>query len=332
MRTSRINVAAVLLANFFRQCLATLDDELLGFLLISTPQSGKVQWVKVPQNGDIAHATKHTLLDEGLQHPQGLAIDHKRKRLFVADPDVQKIYAYTIKVSGDSLSTDGRQTIVADGVESRWVAVDGLGNVFFTDEPKSEILKISMQKMVRGSTVPEVMYAGSNLTQVNHPGGVAVDNFHVFWSNKRYGTQAGTIVKGSEVKNPTKPAEFNVDVLAKNSPKSYGVCLALNNVFFTDSEKSIYGVKKSGGEVVEVNNKLKKPRGCVWDGDGTIFVADREQNAIYSFPGNMGIITQADVKKVMDIEDAFGLAFMSDASRLYSFLAVLVPVFTAARF
>lgn len=327
MRTSRINVAVIFLATFLRQCLSTMDDELLGFLLISTPQSGKVQYVRVPQNGDISSATKHTLLDEGLQHPQGLAIDHKRKRLFVADPDVQKIYSYTLSVNGDTISTDGRQTIVADGSESRWVAVDGLGNVFFSNEPKSEILKITMQRMVRGSTIPEVMYSGKNLTQVNHPGGVAVDNFHVYWSNKRYGTQAGTIVKGSEVKDPSMPSAFNIDVIAKNSPKSYGVCLALNNVFFTDSEKSIYGVKKAGGKVVEVNNQLKKPRGCVWDGDGTVFVADREQNAIFSFKGNMGIITQADVKKELEIEDAFGLAFLSGASRAFSLFAVLVAVF-----
>lgn len=327
MGASPINVAVLLLVGLLQQVLC---EDLLGYLIISTPRSGKIQYVKLNANGDIDKKPK-VLIDSGLKHPQGLAIDHKRKRLFVADPDVQKIYAYALTVSGDSLSTDGRQTIVAENAESRWVAVDGLGNVFFSDEPQSRILKITMARMVRGNTQPEVMYAGKELMQVNHPGGVAVDNFHVFWSNKRYGTKAGTVVKAAEVVDNKGLLEENVKVLAQNSPKSYGVCLALNNVFFTDSSKAIYGVKKTGGAVYEVSTALKKPRGCVWDGDGTVFVADREQNAIFSFAGNMHRITHADVTKVLDIEDAFGLAFLSSARRAWSFFALLTAFVAAFR-
>jgi hypothetical protein len=222
--------------------------------------------------------------------------------------------------------------------------------VFFSDEPNSKILKITMARMVRGNTVPEIIYSTQNLTQgqpvegqsdsdngqpglVNHPGGVAVDNFHVFWTNKRMGTKDGTVVKGSEVvKGSGSEIRENLAILAQNSPKSYGVCLALNNVFFTDSEKHIYGVKKTGGAVTEVSNILKKPRGCVWDGDGTVFVADREQNAIFSFPGNMHRITHADVTKVLDIEDAFGLAFLSSArSRAWSFIALFAALASILR-
>jgi len=328
MRALPINVAVAVLAALLHTGVCA---DLLGYLLISTPRSGKIQYVKLPANGDLSGVTPSTLIDTGLKHPQGLAIDHKRKRLFVADPDVQKIYAYQIKESGDSLSTDGRQTVVSENAESRWVAVDGLGNVFFSDEPKSKILKITMARMVRGNTEPEVIYAGSNLTQVNHPGGVAVDNFHVFWSNKRYGTKAGTVVKGSEVISSTGALEDNIAILASNSPKSYGVCLALNNVFFTDSDKRIYGVKKTGGAVSEVSSVLKKPRGCVWDGDGSVFVADREQNAVFSFPGNMHRITHADVTKVLDIEDAFGLAFLSGVTRAWSFVGLLVALTASFR-
>jgi len=299
-------------------------------LLISTPRSGKIQYVKIPTNGDLTGVQPLTLIEKGLMHPQGLAIDHKRKRLFVADPDVQKIYAYQITENGNTLSTDGRQTVISEKVESRWVAVDGLGNVFFSDEPKSRIMKITMSRILRGNTNAEEVYSGQNLTQVNRPGGVAVDNFHVFWSNKRLGTKSGAIVKGSEVVDSSSLLENNIAVLAANSPKSYGVCLALNNVFYTDAEKHIYGVKKTGGEVVEVSSVLQNPRGCVWDGDGTVFVADRTQNAVFSFPGNMHRISHADVKKAFDIEDAFGLAFLSSATRAYSLLLALLVALTAA--
>jgi hypothetical protein len=328
MATSAFNVAIALLVSLLHQGVCS---DLLGYLLISTPRTGEIHYVKLPANGDLSGVKPQVLIKEGLKHPQGLAIDHKRKRLFVADPDVQKIYAYSITESGDTLSTDGRQTVISDNAESRWVAVDGLGNVFFSDEPKSQIMKITMAKILRGNTSAQAMYTGEELTQVSKPGGVAVDNFHVFWANKRFGTEAGTVVKGSEVIDTSGPLAESISVLASNSAKSYGVCLALNNVFFTDDEKRIFGVKKTGGSVMEVTDVLKKPRGCVWDGDGTVFVADREQNAIFSFPGNMHRITKADVTKVLDIEDAFGLAFLSGATRAWSVLALLLTAAVACR-
>lgn len=321
-----LNVAVIFLTSLLSEGVAS---GLLGFLLISTPRSGKIQYVKIPTNGDLTGAKPLTLIEKGLMHPQGLAIDHKRKRLFVADPDVQKIYAYQITVNGDTLSTDGRQTIISEKVESRWVAVDGLGNIFFSDEPKSRIMKITMSKILRGNTNAEEVYTGQQMSQVNRPGGVAVDNFHVFWSNKRLGTKSGAVVKASEVVDTSGPLENNIAVLAANSPKSYGVCLALNNVFYTDAEKHIYGVKKTGGAVVEVSSVLQNPRGCVWDGDGTVFVADRSQNAVFSFPGNMHKISHADVKKSFDIDDAFGLAFLSSATRSFSLFTLLVALIVA---
>ena len=35
-----------------------------------------------------------------------------------------------------------------------------------------------------------------------------------------------------------------------------------------------------------VTDKLLEPRGYVWDGDGTIFVADRGGGAVYGLPSN----------------------------------------------
>jgi sugar lactone lactonase YvrE len=297
-------------------------DDFLGFLLISAPRSSKISYVKLPKNGDFRGLQPVDLVTTGLHHPQGIAVDHKRKRLFVADPDVQKVVAYQLQVKGDQLSIDSRQTVISEGLESRWVAVDGLGNVFFSDEPESKIYKITMSKILRGNTDAEVMYDGQTLTQVNRPGGVAVDNFHIFWTNKHFGTQSGTVVKGAEVlrEGGTNVQSESISILAQNAPKSYGVCLALNNVFFTDSDERLYAVKKTGGEVYQVSSVFKNPRGCVWDGDGTVFVADRGNNAVYAFAGNMHRLTTADVAKAFDVEDAFGLAFMAAAARLRSWL------------
>lgn len=283
-----------------------VDAQPQGFLLISAPRNGRISWVKLPEDGNFHGLTPTVLIDEGLRHPQGIAIDEKRKKLYVADPDVQKIYSYQLAINGDVLTYDGRQTIVAQNAESRWVTVDGTGNVFFTDEPRNLVLKVSAQKVLRGDTAPEVLYSGGNLAEVNEPGGVAVDNFDIYWTNKRFGTQAGSLVRGRE--HPQGPVQNTVSVLARNSIKSYGVCMALGNVFYTDSDRYLYGVKKNGGPVAEVTDQLTHPRGCTWDKDGTVYVADRGAGAVYSFAGNMHQITRTEITKAFDFEDAFGLA------------------------
>merc|ERR1719277_1603859 len=88
----------------------------------------------------------------------------------------------------------------------------------------------------------------------------------------------------------------------------------MGNVFFTDSEKALYGVKKNGGPVAEVTSLLDKPRGCAWDGDGTVYVADRGAGAVYSFASNMHVISKTEVKRAFEFEDAFGLAVMTGSA------------------
>jgi len=167
----------------------------------------------------------------------------------------------------------------------------------------------------RGSA--SVVYSGNVLTQVSAPGGVAVDNFHIFWSNKAVGTTAGSVVKGFETPPSTNTAE-TVLVLANNADKVYGVCLAKDNVFYTNHEKFIYGVKKGGGTELTVSDKFQEPRGCTWDGDGTVFVADRAANLVAAFAGNMQKLSSAHVSKVIDLDGAFGVAVLSSAfSSLY---------------
>merc|ERR1719330_758983 len=193
---------------------------------MSTPRNGKVAWIKLPESGNFTGLEPETLIGEGLRHPQGITVDKRRQRLYVADPDVQKIYGYQLSVKGGRIMTDGRQRVVAEGVESRWVAVDGSGTVFFSDEPQNRILKVPADRALRGDTTPEVVYSGESVAEVNEPGGVAVDNFHVFWTNKHFGTQAGSLVRGSEHAGDT----VSLSVMARNTVKSYGVCIAMGNV------------------------------------------------------------------------------------------------------
>lgn len=303
-----------------------------GFLLISAPRSQKISWVHLPAGSDYSKGRPETLIDTGLHHPQGVAVDQIRKRLYVADPDVQTIYCYQLVILGEKITLDktrGRVIVTRDA-EARWVAVDGVGNLFFSDESRNLILKVPAEKAtslfetqhLRGSEapgdiVPEVVYNGATVTEVNEPGGVAVDNFHVFWTNKHFGTQAGSLVRGSETPQVAAGTGNQVTILAQNTAKSYGVCLALNNIFFTDSKTFLYGVKKTGGASAEVSAQLKHPRGCAWDGDGTVFVADRGHNAIFSFASNMQTLGATKLTKAYDAEDAFGVAVVVSPQLAY---------------
>merc|ERR1719159_1875624 len=172
-------------------------------------------------------------------------------------------------------------------------------------------MKIPVDSSLRGGT-PSIVYEGSALTQVSAPGGVAVDNFHIFWSNKAVGTTAGSVVKGFETPPSTNSAE-SVLVLANNADKVYGVCLAKDNVFYTNHERYVYGVKKGGGKELTISDKFQEPRGCSYDGDGTVFVADRGANLIAAFAGNMQKLSSARIGKVIDLEGAFGVAVLSSA-------------------
>jgi len=321
-------VRSVMLLNLFLFPATVWADEPGRYLFASSSRNAKVIYVHLPSRSPVTgpgapEHKAHTLIDSGLKAPMGLASDQQRGRLFVADPELKKVLAFNILFSGGKAVVDGEAGVAATDVEARWVACDGVGNLFVSDEARNYIMKIPAQSAFRKNLDPVVVYSGNALTQVSAPGGVAVDNFHIFWSNKAVGTTAGSVVKGFETPPAANTAE-TVLVLAKNADKVYGVCLAKDNVFYTNHEKYIYGVKKGGGEEVTISDKFQEPRGCTWDGDGTIFIADRSANVVSAFAGNMQKLTPARVGKVIDLEGAFGVAVLSSAfGSLYQAKALL---------
>jgi len=284
------------------------------YLLISIPSQGKITYVSIDAEGNASKM--QNLIDTGLSMPQGLAIDNAQKFLYVADPDAKAIYRYRLDFGENgSLIQDGSKRVAVQNIEARWVAIDGIGNLFFTDESKNTINKVSRKELFLNTPKAEIIYDGSYQKSVSMPGGIAADNFFVFWSNKVSGRLVGSIVRAEESPDGINRKTASLP-LAKNGEKIYGVCLSQNNVFYTDHNANVYGVKKSGGSVTLANDQFVKPRGCAWDGDGTVFVADRQANAVYSFPGNAHVLSTVHRTKVVDCEDAFGLAVISSSSSL----------------
>merc|ERR1719160_1793742 len=89
----------------------------------------------------------------------------------------------------------------------------------------------------------KVIYSADSLPGVSNPGGIATDNFHVYWGNKALGTLEGSVVKGFELPtNAKEPDPESVRVLAKNVDKVYGVCFANGNLFFSEPKKALYAI------------------------------------------------------------------------------------------
>jgi len=282
------------------------------YLIASSPASGKVAYVKLASDGAPASGKEamRTLIDTKLKYPQGIAVDSYRGKLFVADPSLNKLVSYTLHRTNDALTVSPMQT-VAENVEVRAVAVDGLGNVFFTDEPAQQILKVTSEMMAKGTTTPEVVYSALTTDSVSAPGGVAVDNFFVYWVNKASGTTAGSIARGLQY--PTSPLASSVKNLAVNAAKCYGLCIALGNIFYTDEATSVYGVPRAAAKndtAVTVSKEFQEPRGCTYDGDGTVYVTDKTSNAIYQFAGNMmaDLRSVSNLTKAADLQGAFAVA------------------------
>lgn len=297
---------------------SSMANEKSKFILVSAPRSATVVYFSQSDPGKV-----NPLIQRGLKAPQGLAVDQARMKLYVADPDHRKIFSYGLYFKRGALYADEDPAVAAQNVEARWVTVDGVGNIFLSDERNNLIQKVSAEQLRKGDPSPVTLYSGKAVAGVSAPGGVAVDNFHIFWSNKALGATVGSIVKGFEHPPDTNIAA-SVRAIAKNAKKVYGLCLTGSNVYFTNADKFIYGVKKNGGPIAEVSDKLQEPRGCSWDGDGTVYIADKVGNKVYSFPGNMRNIAPARLTQVVDFEDAFGVAVVSNAHRsvLVVFLAV----------
>jgi len=280
------------------------------YLVASSPSTHQVAYALLPSGGyPDGGVQMRVLINSGLTNPQGIAVDQHRRRLYVADPALTRLVFYTLRPGGSSLTVGAQETAV-NSVETRWVAVDGVGNVYFTDEPYHRVMRLSAHSISTGSMQADIIYDGAFLGSVSAPGGIAVDNYFVYWTNKESGTQVGSVIRGREL--PGVVNGSSVEVVANNVVKSYGVCLApRGSIFYTDERSNLFGARGTG-DAVTVSAGFVQPRGCSFDGDATVYIADKYLNAIYAFPARTPTLEAgAQMIKAAEIEGAFGVAVYS---------------------
>jgi sugar lactone lactonase YvrE len=303
MRQISVGILYALL-NLFGQVVCETDG--IEYVVVSQPRLASVVYIKVNVNQNGAGNETYPLVTSGLKYPLGVALDNHHRRLYVADPESGKVFWYNVIFSGGGIVTDGRQFVAASGGGFRWVTVDDQGTVFMTDEGASTISKVTAKQVKAMQTEAEIIYAGTSTAEVSGPAGIAADGSHLYWANKVEGTKKGCVVKGQEL--PPTDQSASAAAVASNVDKVFGVCSSQNNLFYSDEAQFVYGVKKNGGDAATVVDILVAPRGCAWDGDGTVYVADKGGNAIWSFPSAMHALTLAQSIKIYEMEDPFGIA------------------------
>lgn len=260
------------------------DSTLKRFLIVSSPSKALIQYKELP-DGPL-----QPLVDSGMKTPEGMVVQDNV--LYIADPGQECVLAFTLVVHKGHLVALNKKTAVA-GVSCRWVAyADGL---VYSDSEGGLI-----DELKPSESQPQTLYTGA---AASGPSGVATapGSGTVYWTNTVSGTEKGTLVVGDVNTGMTR-------VLASPVDTSYGVCLSQNNIFFTAASSTLYGVKRSGGTVVEVSSGLGKPRGCAYDGDGTVYVADKLHGQVYSFPANMENLQALDAQEAAAVTDAYGVA------------------------
>jgi len=139
--------------------------------------------------------------DPSLERPTGIAIDHPRGRIYVADTGHTKSTQHTVKVfsmSGELIGTIGGERGEAPGhfLFPTYVAVDGNGNVYVTDTLNSRVQMFDAE----GKYVKRFGQRGNAWGMFDKPKGVAIDSFgNVYvadsgWSNVQIFNQKGQVL------------------------------------------------------------------------------------------------------------------------------------------
>merc|ERR1719387_3155723 len=107
------------------------------------------------------------------------------------------------------------------------------------------------------------------------------------------------------------------------------ITLTPTYMFYT-TETGIYGAQKmkldsscAEGACVKISDKIEDAQGIVWDGDGTVYVADSTAGKIFSFPA--GSLEEHTLTEVVGAAPrVLGLAFISITAFARSAAALLL--------
>merc|ERR1719161_1106819 len=288
-------------------------DKVGGYLYVADMDAKKIfRYQLVVKDGKLMTTGVQMTVVTG-KVPRWVAVD-MHQNLYYSDPEnglVGKLDIGTIeRIAGGEITAEELVTR-QEKEEEALVAAEAATNLAAMKVPPTAPPEPKPEMMM--------LYQKGANPHVARPSGIATNGVNVFWGNEMTGTSAGSVVAGET--EPIAPAvatsgegqssqAFSSTVLATNTNKVFGVTVTHSAVVFTDAARKVYGVPISGGPVGTFTDQLEAPRGLVWDGDGTIYVADQAASAVLSFPS--GKLGAAQMTRVMTLHDAFGLALLTE--------------------
>lgn len=322
------------------------------FLIISSPSEQKIVYTEL-KNFKATTGRTFALIDSGLSEPQGLALDHDRGALYVADKGAKKILRFHVYVedngNGRQLVTDGVQLCVMQNADSSWVNVDINGDVFYSDATTKTINRIPVEvidmlskgsysasdlSLVSEKTLEHgggatsnvavsrfvySLYEGSANPHVSTPAGLVSDGARLYWTNSVSGKSVGSVVEGEvSPKLASGATSFPSTMLSNQSDTGYGMTKSSKYIFLSalNNGMGVVSGVTTGGATFDFITGLSSPRGLCWDGDQTIYVADEAAGVVYSFPGGR-LMTGAPFTKSAVLRGAFGVAVLSEQDKAW---------------
>jgi len=290
-------------------------DKVGGFLFVADMDAKKIfRYTLVVKDGVLMTTGVQLTVVTG-NIPRWVAVD-MNQNLYYSDPEngmVGKLdYGTMQQIASGEIKAEDLITR-AEKEEEALAAAEAAANL----AAKNEDIPPTAPPQPQPEKV--MLYQKGANPHVHRPSGVATNGVQVFWGNEAAGIAVGSIIAGET--NPVAPATasggegqssqaFSSTVLAQNANKVFGVALTHNSVVYSDAARSVYGVPVGGGPVATFTDQLEAPRGLVWDGDGTMYVADQAGNVVYSFPS--GKLAATQTSRVVDLHDAFGLALLGE--------------------
>jgi len=267
-----------------------------------------------------------------LQSPEALAVHENNNGavLYVSDTAARCIYVYTVRLSAYNGPQASGQRRVQRGVVATGLAVDGFGNLFYTtgtgDVKGIPAAALAAATAASPEPDPVVLYAsgagGVGGAAVASPAGIASDGFHLYWANTGGDDRTGTVIKATDTlangdsANATPQAiarpEFRAIAAVSETLCSVAtnVCLARDNVYFTGDSPSLLAVKTHGGTIAEVAHGFLEPKGCIYDMENTLYMADTAANTIYSLPATFASLRAVRHARAIEATAPAGLAIV----------------------
>lgn len=239
----------------------------------------------------------NSLVYAGLEFPESLCVDAVRMRMFVADKAVEKVYWYQLQFTyDDKLQVASGQLVAAENFLASALAVDSSGGLFlagtYLPDPQGEASEGVFQIALVGSdnTEPTRVWPPPSNADAEplRPSGIAVDPFDVYWVHSPGDGDASPLerVQRTTASNPPSAGGLHVTSMADNVNAARSMLLMPSSIlyasggsiFAVDRRKSAASCAGSGDAPEDLCPNVatvEDATGMAFDGDGTVFVADR---------------------------------------------------------